>query len=103
MKRLLERNIFNNLKMAQYEDIPVVKDMECPECHKSDVNGFSQDYAKPIGWCETQSGFMGIFECPHCFTKFRCHIDTTGRYSEDSFYGDFELMYYLYDSRKNNK
>ena len=30
MKSLLERNVFNNLKVSQYEDIPVVKDMNVP-------------------------------------------------------------------------
>lgn len=101
-KRLLEKNIFNDMKIPQYEGIPIVKDMEWPECHKSDINGFSKDCAKPVGWCDTQNGFMAIFECQHCFAKFRCHINSTGRYSEESFYQDFELMYFLYDTRKNN-
>lgn len=57
---LLAKRIFDNMKMVQYQDIPIVKDMECPDCHKSDVNGFDHEYAKPIGWCDTQTGFMGV-------------------------------------------
>ena len=98
---LLAKRIFDNMKMVQYQDIPIVKDMECPDCHKSDVNGFDHEYAKPIGWCDTQTGFMEVFECPRCYSKFRCHIDTTGRYNEDTFYGDFGLMYFLYNKRNS--
>lgn len=101
MKEFLSEAAFKGMKIAQYEAIPVVKDMECPNCHKSDVNGFPPCiYARPIGWCDTPTGLMGIFECPKCFCKFRCHINTTGRYHEDRFYDDFSLMYYLYDERK---
>lgn len=56
---LLEKSIFDNMKVVQYQDIPIVKDMECPDCHKSDVGGFFHERAKPIGWCDTQAGFMG--------------------------------------------
>lgn len=94
---LLAKSIFDGMKMAQYQDIPIVKDMECPDCHKSDVGGFFHERAKPIGWCDTQTGFMGVFECPHCFSKFRCHISTTGRYNEDTFYSDFALVHYMYN------
>lgn len=73
------------MKAAQFADIPIVLDMECPDCHKSDVSGFFHDRANPIGG-DTQTGFMCMFECPHCFVKFRCHINTTGRYDEDTFY-----------------
>ena len=98
---LLAKRIFDNMKMVQYQDIPIVKDMECPDCHKSDVNGFDNEYAKPIGWCDTQTGFMGVFECPCCYSKFRCHIDTTERYHKDMFYGDFALIYFLYNERNS--
>lgn len=98
MTELMPRNEFDNSKIAQFEAIQVVKDCECPECHKSDISGFLPcDRAKPIGWCETQTGFMAIFECPKCFTKFRCHINTAGRYNIESFYSDYSLMWFLYN------
>ena len=110
MEKLLPRKRFNDMKVIQYEAIPIVKDMECPECHKSDVNGTPPlIYARPVGWCDTPSGYIAVFECPKCFSKFRCHINTNGRYSDYNFYQDFALMFYLYnnrnnyDTRRNNK
>lgn len=89
------------MKHIQYESIPVVKDMNCPDCHKSDVDGCPPNvYAEPVGWCETLSGYMAIFVCPLCFTKFRCHINSTGRYNDQEFYRDFALLHYLYRRRK---
>ena len=62
-------------KIAQYEGIPYVKDYQCPSCGRCTIGG---DGAKPflIGWCESPNGFMLVFECPVCFTKFRCHCST---------------------------
>lgn len=98
MKDLMLRTEFNNSKVAQFEAIPVVKDCECPNCHKSDVSGFVPLVrAKPVGWCETKTGFMAIFECPKCFTKFRCHINTAGRYNIESFFSDYALIWFLYN------
>ena len=94
MKMLSEKE-FQSLKISQYEDIPKVMDMECPECHKSDAGGFLHDRSKPVFWCDTPSGFMCVFECPHCFSKFRCHISSTGRYYLDRFSSDFSLVYFL--------
>ena len=47
MKMLSEKE-FQSLKISQYEDIPKVMDMECPECHKSDAGGFLHDRSKPV-------------------------------------------------------
>ena len=62
-------------KISQYEGIPYIKDYKCPSCGQCSIGG---DLAKPFltGWCETHNGFMLIFECPICFTKFRCHCST---------------------------
>ena len=59
MKMLSEKE-FQSLKISQYEDIPKVMDMECPECHKSDAGGFLHDRSKPVFWCDTPSGFMCV-------------------------------------------
>ena len=92
------------MKITQYEAIEVVKDTECPECHNSDVSGFSPCVAaKPIGWCETNSGFMAVFECPKCFTKFRCHINLTGRYTIESFLQDLYLIFRLFPKRSEQR
>ena len=95
MSNLMDKNLFDRIKVVQYESIPVVKDMECPNCHKSDCNGFLKERANPIGWCDTQLGLMAVFECPKCFTKFRCHISSTGRWNKEAFYMDFALVHCL--------
>ena len=101
MKELMDKNLFDKIKIIQYETIPVVKDMECSNCHESDSSGFRLARANPIGWCDTPSGLMGVFECPKCFTKFRCHINSTGRWNEGIFYDDFALIYYLYNDKQH--
>ena len=70
-------------KYPQYEDIPYAADLQCQECGKSNF----EDYGSPnyldhapilVGWCETNYGFMGIFECPYCHSKFRFHASSLG-------------------------
>ena len=101
---MFEFENFKNLRVVQYEAIPIVKDMECPQCHRSDVNGtLPCVYAEPIGWCETPTGFMAVFECPKCFTKFRCHINASGRYREEAFKEDLWLIFHLYPKRKEKR
>lgn len=99
MKELMDKNLFDKIKIVQYEAIPIVKDMECNNCHGSDSSGFRLERANPIGWCDTPSGLMGVFECPKCFTKFRCHVNSTGRWDKKMFYDDFALIYYLYNNK----
>lgn len=90
---------FKQLKVAQYESIPVVKDLECPNCHVSNDWDMSKHEPKPVGWCDTPNGFMMIAECPFCFTRFRYHINTTGRYNQKEFYDDFALRLYMYNEK----
>ena len=45
-----------------------------------------------VGWCETSIGYMGIFECPHCFNKYRFHC-TIGTYNADIDEFDIYLYY----------
>ena len=97
MNKEMNENLFNGMQIVQYEDIPCVQDLECPDCHKSDVGALHHEQAEPIGWCDTPSGLMGVFECPKCFTKFRCHICGKGRWNKDEFYIDFALLYCLYN------
>ncbi len=95
---------FNKMKISNYNGIQVVKDMECPECHVSCVHGSGaafQPDANMIGWCDTDNGLMGVFECPKCFTKFRCHIDDGGRWNIESFYEDFALFYYMENKHRS--
>lgn len=106
-ENLLPYERFKRMKISQYQDILISKDMACPEC-----NGSSQfDYAidnrmaepTPIGWCDTEYGFMACFECPKCFTKYRFHISTTGRNDIDQFYADFALLVHLYEHHQKGK
>ena len=86
-------------KIPQYEDIPYAADFECPECGKSgffDYN-WGPNHEKPnlIGWCETNIGKMGVFECPFCGQKFRFHC-TIGTWKAD----EDEFDYYLFTYAK---
>lgn len=86
-------------KFTQWETIPYAKNFACQECGKSAIQG-KDEYCrdtleKPnlIGWCETYNGFMAIFECPCCHSKFRFHPHIT-LFDLDQF--DFYLgAYYI--------
>ena len=77
-----------SLELPEYRHIPWMKDFSCLECGKSEWNSMDGWKARPIGWCNTEEGYMCIFECPDCFAKMRWHISTTGRWSEERFLGD---------------
>lgn len=87
-------------KIPQYEDIPYASDFNCPNCDKSgffDYKGFYSSEPvrkKPIvvGWCETNIGYMGVFECPECGQKFRFHC-TIGTWVADIEEFDMYLYY----------
>lgn len=84
-------------KFPQYEDFPYTPDFECPECGKSgflDYNWSSEKHVKPllVGWCETNIGKMGVFECPVCGQKFRFHC-TIGTWIADEEEFDMYLYY----------
>lgn len=99
-EKLLPYEEFKGMKISQYGDIAVSKDMACPECNGSSQFDYSFDsrFAEPtpIGWCDTEHGFMAVFECPKCYTKYRFHISTTGRNDIDQFYADFALLVHLW-------
>ena len=87
-------------KIPQYEDIPYAADLECVECGKSgffDYN-WGEKHEKPIlvGWCETNIGLMGVFECPLCHSRFRFH-STIGTWIAPM----DEFNYYLYLKARN--
>lgn len=92
-------------KIPQYEDIPYTADFNCPNCDKSgffDYKGFYSSSEPPckkprvVGWCETNIGYMGVFECPECGQKFRFHC-TIGTWIADI----EEFDYYLYIYARN--
>ena len=82
-------------KIPQYEDIPYAGDFVCPDCGDSGFFEYSYNHKpvkpKAIGWCETNIGYMAIFECPCCGQKYRFHT-TIGSWKasieefEDYFY-----------------
>lgn len=83
-------------KISQWESIPYAGDFNCPHCDKSgfyDLYGI-EEREKPIlvGWCETNIGYMGIFECPICFEKYRFHC-TIGTWIADVEEFDTYLYY----------
>lgn len=88
-------------KIPQYEDIPYASDLNCPNCDKSGFfspKGFyssDQTLKSPrvVGWCETNIGYMGVFECPECGQKFRFHC-TIGTWIADIDEFDYYLCFY---------
>ena len=102
-EEFITKEEFDKLKVQQYEAIPVSKSLDCPECGQSSDWDMSLPDPKPVGWCETQHGFMMIAECPFCFAKFRFHINTTGRYNLKEFYDDFALRIFIYGKKKSNE
>ena len=96
---------FEAMKAVNYEAIPIAKDFRCPDCGRSTQFPIHMNEVEPtpIGWCDTEHGIMGIFECPLCFSKFRFHISTNGRWSKDKFYEDFALLWHLWKHHQENK
>ena len=67
-------------KIAQWESIEYAPDFVCPECGKSGLQGaVNGNIEKPnlVGWCETNNGYMAVFECPLCGKKYRWHPHVT--------------------------
>jgi len=83
--------VFTLKNFPQYEDIRQTKDMLC-QCTYSDfhLNRFNM-----IGYCNTNHGYMAVFECPVCGEKYRHHIGTTSRNSEKGFKDDAGLALFL--------
>lgn len=82
-------------KFSQYEGISYAGDLNCPHCDKSGFFDFQwENREKPnlVGWCETNIGYMAIFECPVCFEKFRFHC-TIGTWTADTDEFDTYLYY----------
>lgn len=88
------------MQFPQYEDIAVSRDMDCPQCGKSSYFDESKTDPRRVGWCDTRHGFMIVCECPHCFSRYRFHISTTGRWDKKAFYRDFALSLRLYNKRQ---
>ena len=76
-------------KIPQYENIPYAKDLNCQRCGRS---GFVDSDTKPniVGWCETNIGYMIVFECPICYERYRFH-GTIGTWIADANEFDFHL------------
>ena len=95
------------LKIGEYSNIPYVNDFTCPECGETGdgyIHVCGEGYVpKPrpilVGWCDTPSGFMKVFECPKCFTRFRYHGSTTERNNLEAFFGSIQLDLLLQDHR----
>ena len=88
------------LKFTQYKGIPYVADFRCPECDECALYGGDDAYynhymEKPnlVGWCETEQGYMMVFECTKCFAKFRCHCNTGDKFDKENFENSiFEIV-----------
>lgn len=79
-------------KFTQWQSIPYAFDFQCQECGGSSIAD-TVTKANLAGWCETPQGFMMVFECPICYSKFRCHFNTGDKYDKDRFeYALYELV-----------
>lgn len=82
-------------KISQWESIEYAGDFNCHHCDKSGFYDlYGEERMKPniVGWCETHIGYMGIFECPVCFEKYRFHC-TIGTWIADIDEFDTYLYY----------
>ena len=77
-------------KIVQWQSIPYSAGLNC-KCGKCDLAyvcfDHSNKYIKAIavGWCDTDYGFMGVFECPECHSKFRCHCGNHDKFDLSDF------------------
>lgn len=99
MKIEFDGEVFQIKEYPQPELIHYAKDFKC-ECGEID---FLTVGAAPVGYCNTNSGYMAVFECPFCFEKSRFHIQTTGRYELEKFKDEVGLMIHLYNHRQTPK
>jgi hypothetical protein len=95
MKIKFGDEIFILKNYPQYEDIRQTKDMFC-QCSYSNYN---HENFNMIGYCETQQGFMAVFECEKCGEKYRHHIGTTSRNTIKGFIDDAGLALFLQKTR----
>lgn len=91
-----ERYILEILpKISQWESIPYARDFRCQECgkhHRFESMIETDLKAKIVGWCNSDYGYMLVFECPHCFSKFRFHTTHDNKFNIDDFVD--KIMYY---------
>ena len=88
-------------KISQWENIPYVGDFSCPHCDKSGFYNFygeTRETPNVVGWCETPIGYMGVFECPICFEKYRFHC-TIGQTTDIDKFDSY--LYYKAKECKN--
>lgn len=97
MKILFENETFSIEQFPQPEQIHHAKDFKCL-CGEID---FLTVGVAPVGYCSTDSGYMAVFECPHCFEKSRFHIQTTGRHDLENFKQEAGLMLHLHKHRSS--
>ena len=86
MKLIFADETYEIQVFDQPEIFPHVRTFRCPECDRlTDVNAC-------IGFTESPKlGFMAVYECRKCFTKYRCHINSTARYNRQDFLDDLGL------------
>jgi len=91
MKVTLHNQEFNVREFYQYEDIPHNKSCGCDCGHAEflyretfDLNGF----------CQTNSGLMGIFECNKCHQVYRHHVGSTSRHDIEEFKENLATILY---------
>ena len=79
-------------KVAQWQGIPYAFNFTCQECGCSSIGDI---VTKPnlVGWCDTPRGFMMVFECPKCFSKFRCHCNTGDKFNKERF--EYSIYEYI--------
>lgn len=98
MRIKFNNKVYNINEILQYEDIYYSKLCNC-HCEYADYSRNSS--YNIVGYCNTNNGYMVVFECKKCFEKYRHHIDTDSRYSFDKFKADLRLI--LYQREKHSK
>ena len=72
------------MKISNWESIEYSEGLNCPN-ENCDNKSYDDDAKNILGWCETPYGFMIVYECKKCFTKYRFHGTIDGKFDFEKF------------------
>lgn len=87
--------------IPQYESYEWAASCECPNAEKdgygygptAKYDSFDAMTDGIVGYAETNMGIMLCHECPHCGTKWRCHLGLFR--SKTDFANDMGLLFFM--------
>lgn len=88
---------FLALKISDWESIPYSNTLQCPN---GDDGDFTDGNKILVGWCDTPSGLMKVYECPVCHLRYRFHGVMQQRWNLSDFLADLYCGMKLSEKRK---